>query len=112
MKRQKILILITSLVMSYSLLEATSQQETFLARLDAKGQSIHLQKLAKKQEAESQKQYEAEKAEQQRIAAQEERKADRLKKQEMQEQIKLVRNLETDEDHFMVDSTVSEEENN
>ena len=100
MKRQKILILITSLVMSYSLLEAASQQETLLARLDAKGQSIHLQELAKKQEAE-----------QQRIATQEERKADRLKEQEMQEQVKLVRNLETDEDHFMVDSTVSKEEN-
>lgn len=111
MKRQKILILITSLLMSYSLLEAASQQEMLLARLDAKGQSIHLQELAKNQEAERQKQYEAEKAEKQRIAAQEERKTDRLKKQEMQEQIKLVRNLETDEDHFMVDSTVSEEEN-
>lgn len=110
MKRQRILILITSLVMSYSLLEAASQQEALLARLDAKGQNIHLQELAKKQEAESQKQYKAEKAEQQRIATQEERKADRLKKQEMQEQIKLAHNLETDEDHFMVDSTISEEE--
>lgn len=98
MKKKKILILITILVMSYSLLEAASQQGTLLARLDAKGQSIHIQELAKKQEAE--------KAEQQRISTQEERKADRLKKQEIQEQIKLVRNLETDQ----VDSTASEEE--
>lgn len=110
MKIKKILILIAGLAMSYSLLEASSPQETLLARLDAKGQSIHLQELARQQEAESQKQYEAEKAKQQGIAAQEECKANRLKEQEMQEQIQLVRNLETDEDHFMVDSTVSEEE--
>ncbi|QZA59332.1 hypothetical protein [Candidatus Rhabdochlamydia porcellionis] len=111
MERQKILILITSLVASYFSLEAASQQETLLTRLDAKGQDIHIQELAKKQEAERQKQYQVEKVEQQRIATQEERKSDRLKKQEIQEQIKLVRNLETDEDDFMVDSTVSEEEN-
>ncbi|MDR2539018.1 MAG: hypothetical protein LBC45_00045 [Chlamydiales bacterium] len=96
MKMQKVFILLVSLVASYSLLEAVSQQEVLIAKLDAKDQSIHLQELAKEQEAE--------KAEQQRIANQEERKVDRLKKQEKQEQMKLIRNLETDEDHFMVDS--------
>ncbi|HEV3269978.1 MAG TPA: hypothetical protein VGZ69_04935 [Candidatus Rhabdochlamydia sp.] len=98
MKKQKIFILITSLVTSYASLEAVSQKEMLIARLDAKAQSIHIQELAKKQEIEDQKQYEAKKAEEQRIAAQEKRKADRLKKQEIQEQRNLIRKLETDED--------------
>ncbi|MDQ5956240.1 MAG: hypothetical protein QG627_525 [Chlamydiota bacterium] len=109
MKKQGIFILITSLVTSYVSLEAASQKEMLIARLDAKGQSIHMQELAKKQEAEKQKQYEVERAEKQRIAAQEEYQADRLKKQEMQEQRKLIHNLEIGEDRF--DSIpVSEEE--
>lgn len=109
MKKQKIFILIASLMASYASLEAASQKEMLIARLDAKGQSIHIQELAKKQEEESQKKYEAARAEKQRIAAQEERKVDRLKKQEMQEQRNLIHNLETDEDGF--DSIpVSEEE--
>ncbi len=109
MKKQKIFILIASLVTSYASLQAVSPKEMLIARLDAKGQSIHIQELAKKQEEESQKKYEAARAEKQRIAAQEERQADRLKKQEMQEQRKLIHNLETGEDGF--DSIpVSEEE--
>lgn len=54
-KKQKIFILIASLMASYASLEAASQKEMLIARLDAKGQSIHIQELAKKQEEESQK---------------------------------------------------------
>ncbi|PWU13889.1 MAG: hypothetical protein C5B45_05305 [Chlamydiae bacterium] len=108
-KKQKFFILIASLMTSYTLLEAASPQEMLIARLDAKGQSIHIRELAKKQEEESQRKYEAARAEKQRIATQEERKADRLKKQEKQEQRSLIHNLETGEDDF--DSIpVSEEE--
>jgi hypothetical protein len=93
-KKQEIFILIASLVTSYASLEAASQKEMLIARLDAKGQSIHIQELAKKQEAEEQ-----------RIAAQKEPKADRLKKQD------LIHNLETNDDNFMADSIpVSKEE--
>ncbi|MEK7340026.1 MAG: hypothetical protein WBD50_02310 [Candidatus Rhabdochlamydia sp.] len=104
MKKQKIFILIASLMASYASLEAASQKEMLIARLDAKCQSIHIQELAKKQEVEEQKQYEAAKEEKQRIVAQKERKADRLKKQEMQEQRNLIHNLETNDDNFMADS--------
>ncbi|KAG6559623.1 hypothetical protein RHABOEDO_000299 [Candidatus Rhabdochlamydia oedothoracis] len=110
MKKQKVFILIASLVISYSSLEAAFQQETLIAKLGAKGQSIHIQELANKQEAERQKQSNAERAEKQRIAKQEEHKTDRLKKQEIEEQRKLIQKLEVDEDHFMTDSIpVSEE---
>lgn len=109
MKKQKVFILIASLVTSYASLEASFHKEMLIARLDAKGQSIHMQELARKQEAEKQKQCEIERAEKQRIAARKQRRADRLKKQDIQEQKNLIQNLETVEDIF--DSTsVSEEE--
>lgn len=102
MKKQKIFILVASLVTSYSSLEATSQKEMLITRPDAKDQSIHMQGLVKKQEIE--------RAEKQRVAKQEEYKTDQFKKQEIEEQRNLIHNLEVDEDHFMADSILIPEE--